>query len=684
MDFGPGKNISSEDYHATPERWRPQYVLERYKIMHGKYPIAPDNIPAEWSDGHRYVQILRNIGDGAKANDAACVQMAVEYILEHFIGSGSGYIRARLARRLKHAPLTDWQSRRLGDHFMKILVEGQKSHEFEEYVKLWRRFIREDHRAKVRELAAAKGGYISHVVELLDAWDQINFRPETPVTLTMILLGLNVSLLRLISIAALVLAILQTGPVRAAPDPPRIELQLPAAADAVGLAEQRIQQLEEAPATSLHVLAEAYQALGKALATEHRFDEAETALQRSLSLEEDDHGVYSEHLIPILQGLVTVYYQGARYSDAMEVLRRMQTIVHRIDGVYSLQQLPLVDGMILVSQAAGDMEAADQQRKFHYFVNSHNYGEEDPRLMPAITRLADWLRKTGQFDAALDMYDKSVRIIEANQGPDSPALVPVLQDIASVYYLHSVCCADEALIRVQQITEADPAADHGDRLAATLQLADMQAVMGKSRAAARQYRQAWQMLDGASAEQLFSEPGALGIEGWDHVVLAFRKAYRKLLNHPKLLNMVNPKDIREAIRESPESLQPVNYPHELIGNPIPLCFPQVLDLIEGSSKETLQEFTLDLAYDLSQFGQVMNIRRLGGNAPGALASYTQNTLKEIHYRPRMVDGETVATRDLRIHQVYSPYAVTVDDTTPLPYSKLAAFQGCEMLVVYHY
>jgi hypothetical protein len=140
-----GIDIPVEQYHGVPKGWYAEEIFARHEAMRGKYPIsdieirkwgAPSWMPEryEWL---RYRETLYRVADGIRAGDHACVEIAVQYIELRYIGSYSGFLRAKLARRLKNAPLTDGQKVRLNVHFLNLVLTRDYTEEFREYRQLW-------------------------------------------------------------------------------------------------------------------------------------------------------------------------------------------------------------------------------------------------------------------------------------------------------------------------------------------------------------------------------------------------------------------------------------------------------------------------------------------------------------------------------------------------------------------
>ena len=147
-----GVQIPVEIYHSVPNGWRADDIFSVHRSMRGTFPIsdfdvgkwrAPSWMPNryEWL---RYKATLERVAGGVRAGDAACVELAVRYIELRYIGSYSGFLRARLAKALKSADLNPRQRFRLDDHFLSLVLNQDYTEEFREYRKLWARIITDE------------------------------------------------------------------------------------------------------------------------------------------------------------------------------------------------------------------------------------------------------------------------------------------------------------------------------------------------------------------------------------------------------------------------------------------------------------------------------------------------------------------------------------------------------------
>jgi hypothetical protein len=144
-----GVAIPLAKYHGVPEGWSAEEIVRAHErlgaehtlsILRASEPGAPAWLP-ERDSWLQYRAALYAIAEGVGSGDEACVELAVRFIELRFIGSYSGYVREKLARRLRRAVLTREQRSRLHDHFSRLLLDGERTKEYGPYFRLWRRII---------------------------------------------------------------------------------------------------------------------------------------------------------------------------------------------------------------------------------------------------------------------------------------------------------------------------------------------------------------------------------------------------------------------------------------------------------------------------------------------------------------------------------------------------------------
>ena len=147
ITYGGRFCVSLETYHGVPMGWSQAELIATHHSLGGSFPLqSPEatepGAPAWLPDRKNWLQYratLYRIAEGIRAGDSVCIELAVRYIELRYIGSYSGFIRARLARALKSATLTGEQTARLNRVFLAMVQNHDYTQEFKEFANLWRR-----------------------------------------------------------------------------------------------------------------------------------------------------------------------------------------------------------------------------------------------------------------------------------------------------------------------------------------------------------------------------------------------------------------------------------------------------------------------------------------------------------------------------------------------------------------
>jgi hypothetical protein len=141
MPWGGKYQRTHDEYQAVPQGWDAESLVAEHRGLNGRGSIELSAPRDDLSPRQRYLRTMYYIAEKLKTRDLASIELAVRYIELHYIGSYAGYIRALLARRLKHAPLSREQRARLARHFYSLLAAEERCREFGDYIGLWRRII---------------------------------------------------------------------------------------------------------------------------------------------------------------------------------------------------------------------------------------------------------------------------------------------------------------------------------------------------------------------------------------------------------------------------------------------------------------------------------------------------------------------------------------------------------------
>jgi tetratricopeptide (TPR) repeat protein len=334
----------------------------------------------------------------------------------------------------------------------------------------------------------------------------------------------------------------------------------------------------------------------------------------SIGILEKHQGDYSPDLVLPLQGLGMTFTKARDYEQATAALRRAQHITHRTFGVYSLEQISLVDQLSHINAAKGNLVSANRQKRFTLKIAEVEYGSDDPRLVPTIERLADYFVTVGNNPEAVALYRRAVDIIEENYDENDLRLSDPLLNLGKIGMQRSEyrTRGEHALERRRAIISESPETDVRDRVRAVVDLADAYTI-SNNRKAADTYRYAWELIK----------------------------------EKPDFA------DLREDIFGTPLRLYPK-----------PRIYP-----VDRFPSATSEELFADVEFTVRDDGRVSDIEIVAANVPNESRRWLRTSMYNYRYRPRMIDGEPVATEKLTLHQ---PFALI---ERPVPTTLIRVQQG---------
>jgi len=427
-------------------------------------------------------------------------------------------------------------------------------------------------------------------------------------------------------------------------------------------------------AASFHNLALVQKQLGL-------FRESERNFKNSVRVFEKVFGQQGSSLIKPLEHLGSLYYQVGDYSKSELAFRRVQHIMHRNGGVNTLDQLPIVEGISRIYVATNRDRDADLQQKFYHSINEINYGEKDPRMIPVKAKYGHWLKDSGQYKEALEVFQQNLNLVtELNLGSELELVEP-LREIASTMYLKGNCCPLEPLNRATDIVVRDLSIDIEDKVQALLELADMNLMKRQDRVAKQLYHQAWDLMSSRSetdseAHAFFYDPVLLGVTNRYDVGEAYTRANQGDRN--SLASLGRTEHIKVSRPVQPASSRRGGSGDErLIGAPLPLCSNHVLDLTFKKRSADLAKYHVSLEFSVDGNGQVFDVNVEGESMPSNLRQYVKNILSITRFRPRLVDGEAVNAEHIRLRQHFptSQQQKQYTDTAVDPDAH-TVYQGC--------
>ena len=403
---------------------------------------------------------------------------------------------------------------------------------------------------------------------------------------------------------------------------------------------ERIVALTEAVDADGTDLARALNNLG---ATQYRlgdFAAAEAAYARALKLVEEQQGSTSRRLLAPLQGLGLTYQAAGRHDAAAPLLERAVAISRRADGLFNPQQHELLRPLVDSLMALGRMQDADRSQLYDFRLSERQFGASDPRLLPALERLADWYTLTGRNIEARAAWQR-VLAISADPHHLIPAgTLAALRGAADTYrldYQNGAEVVEDNSQRPGQRGFHTESVDHdafGRRLAMTN----------------NEYRlesQGKELLEVALKLAERVQPpapqavAAVLVDLGDWQLLTERPERARPYFTRAWSLLPDTSSVAEGLAH------PLGYPAQLLYRPPPAArrfHDQPLTLVTETA--TVAEFTV------TADGRVTDVQIVENDAVETHAASFRTAIGKAIYRPRLVDGVPVATGKVRYRETF--------------------------------
>jgi tetratricopeptide (TPR) repeat protein len=323
----------------------------------------------------------------------------------------------------------------------------------------------------------------------------------------------------------------------------------------------------------------------------NRHTEARRTFERAVFMTERYEGPFSERLVEILPSQARTLDELGEVKAAESALLRAKFITHRRRGINNLEQLGVVRQLRALYLRNYALEEAEREQMFIMRVYERAYGDS-PQVVEGLDEHARYYMSIGDYQSALDVYRRSLEILEAAYGESDPRLIPPLRGIAQTYLRRDIRRGEgeRALKRVVGIYDAQETSDVFDHALSLRDLGDWHIRAEHPEDARQVYEEAWKLLVEA--------------DGGDDA------RARTLLGKPVALTYVSPPEIYDSPDER-SFLSPDRY--------------------------------LETSFRVLPNGRTKDAQVVGGNAERRTQFENLKQLRYSKFRPAMLNGALVAT-----------------------------------------
>jgi tetratricopeptide (TPR) repeat protein len=302
-------------------------------------------------------------------------------------------------------------------------------------------------------------------------------------------------------------------------------------------------------------------------------------------------GEFSPTLVEYYRALGRVYIKDAKYREAIASLEQGQHISQRHLGLFNVEQSPLLDDITTAYLGLGDTIEARKMQIERLDNAIRRFGAADPRVIPYRYTLARYYERSRLPESAREQYQEVLKAQEARLGPNDAGVLGPLRELAEIDLLITQGADAAHRDRLEAVLEENADANPIERGLSLALLGDWATVKGESAVAADYYRRAW--------SELSRSPDV-------DVAAYFAK--------PSMIDFVPP-------------LSPV-------------------DRAERRRPYTWAEIVFE--FNVTPEGLPAGVRALTRDQQlSTLIGRYSRRLRETHFRPRLVNGEPVATTNVR-------------------------------------
>lgn len=349
---------------------------------------------------------------------------------------------------------------------------------------------------------------------------------------------------------------------------------------------------------------------------------AEQNYRAAIGVIERREGMLSPRLINPLTGLGHSYNRAGMYEKAIESFERALRLNNIEQGFTNFGQFGIQDGLTESYVGMREFEDANFYQEAQLEIYQRKFGREDPEVVPAMYKLAEWYSRAGNLEQSALTYRGADRILREQEGDASANRTEALMGLARLYERQgNRPAASSTMRKAVKLLDENPEPDRLLRAKVEIALGDLYSREARVGAARVEYEDAWADLSS------------------DDSYLDQRDKYFEL-------------------------------PVRLAGGP----FPDLDDSARGRTDSELKEGYVVIRYTVDGDGRAQDVIVLESDPAGLMEDALLTTYRRSLYRPRFVDGVSVATENLLSEHAFRYGSVSAPDNEdrgelPRPESK---------------
>lgn len=137
------------------------------------------------------------------------------------------------------------------------------------------------------------------------------------------------------------------------------------------------------------------------------------SLRQTVQALEANGDTWHPQIAESMTSLAQLMQRDGHHEEALAMLERAIHINRVNNGLFSLQQAPVIDMQVRSHMELNQWQEADSLRQYHFYIHSRSMQSNEPELIPALVRYAEWHLKSYE-DRRVDVMPVT-RLIDAYQ-----------------------------------------------------------------------------------------------------------------------------------------------------------------------------------------------------------------------------------------------------------------------------
>ena len=372
--------------------------------------------------------------------------------------------------------------------------------------------------------------------------------------------------------------------------------------------------------------------------------------EEMLQERELQRGAWDPTLAEELMAMGRMLQEQGDFNRALEIFTRAAHINRINYGLVSVEQIAAVESMVETYIALNQWAEADRQQRYAFYVQSRAFEQNDPRLIPALDKLAQWnimtFRRGVEGEPLLKLleayrlYNAAAALVTVHFGFNDPRYVNYLKNMTQTAFRLALYGTQSEIDRVSM-------RNHSGMAGPNVLNTDNGMVNNTTRISG--FSEGEQAL--RSIYELYSSPRMRNLEGIEqrraqalaelgdwYMVFNRRQSGFKMYRDAYDILLENGRDEAEQFFEQLVTL-PSFIVEEVAGS-----------VLTDGSGQPLRQGYVDVSLNVNQYGRSTNVQLLSVEPPDASRASLEvvRMARGMTFRPRLEDRTPIEVREARL------------------------------------